>query len=66
MTGLPRWVGLPLAALMALSVAAYAPLRAIYGPFRWFAFGPIYGQTSRVLLYFVYFAWGIVAGMPSI
>lgn len=50
-------------ALMALSVAAYAPLRAIYGPFRWFAFGPIYGQTSRVLLYFVYFAWGIVAGM---
>jgi glucans biosynthesis protein C len=48
--------------LVALSVLAYLPFLALFGPTRWFAFGPFEVQASRVGLYAAYFLTGIVAG----
>jgi glucan biosynthesis protein C len=64
-----RWpsVDLPrplacLGVLLALSALAYLPLLLLFGPARWFSFGPFAIQASRVGLYGVYFLAGVVAG----
>ena len=49
-------------ALTAFSEAAYLPLERIFGPFQWSSFGPFSLQTSRGLLYLVYFFAGVCAG----
>lgn len=48
--------------LVVLTVAVYVPLALLAGPFHWIFVGPFGFQTSRLLLYFVYFAAGIGAG----
>lgn len=48
--------------ILVLSIIPYAALRFTVGPFRWFSFGPFYGQSSRIPIYFLYFALGVVAG----
>jgi len=50
------------AALVAITAAVYAPLAFLAGPFHWTFVGPFGFQTSRILLYFVYFVAGIGVG----
>jgi surface polysaccharide O-acyltransferase-like enzyme len=50
------------AALVALSAMAYLPMAAAVSPFHWASFGPFYVQSSRVLLYALYFFVGIALG----
>ena len=48
--------------LLLVSFAAYAPLALLVGPIHWTALGPFAFQTSRILLYAVYFAAGAAVG----
>jgi len=48
--------------LAALSCAAYAPMAIHFSKGAWWSWGPFAVQTSRVLLYFVYFAMGACLG----
>jgi peptidoglycan/LPS O-acetylase OafA/YrhL len=48
--------------LVVLSIVAYLPLLAFFGPTPWFTFGPFTVQASRVGLYALYFFIGVVAG----
>ena len=48
--------------LLALSAIAYLPMAAAFTGFHWAAFGPFFVQTSRILLYAVYFFVGIGLG----
>src|SRR5262245_36651499 len=52
--------------LVALSALAYIPLAAVFGPGTWNAIGPFKLQSSRALLYLVYFLAGCAAGMHGI
>jgi peptidoglycan/LPS O-acetylase OafA/YrhL len=70
----PRWAELahgrsarvlrrPLACFVALvlfSGLAYVPMALIFGPLDWKTWGPFAFQSSRILLYAVYFTAGIV------
>lgn len=49
-------------AFMLVSAAVYLPLRAVFGPESWAAFGPFSVQSSRVLHYLVYFLAGVAIG----
>ena len=49
------------AVLCAVSTAAYLAMMLLADPFAWATFGPFTVQTSRVLLYAVYFAAGVDA-----
>lgn len=49
-------------ALILVSGAVYIPMAAHFGPLAWKAWGPFCFQTSRILLYAVYFAVGIIVG----
>ena len=70
---LPRWrVAVPpwahprpvagFALLVAASIAAYLPLLDVFGPYRWLSAGPFAVQASRMALYALYFAAGLVIG----
>jgi peptidoglycan/LPS O-acetylase OafA/YrhL len=48
--------------LAALSLIVYLPLLVAFGPFRWFTWGPLAIQASRVLLYAAYFFAGVAMG----
>jgi peptidoglycan/LPS O-acetylase OafA/YrhL len=48
--------------LILISGAAYVPMAQYYGPIDWKMWGPFYFQTSRIILYAVYFAAGIILG----
>jgi peptidoglycan/LPS O-acetylase OafA/YrhL len=52
--------------LVAVSAAAFIPLLHTFGPLSWTGLGPFFFQTSRPLLYAVYFAAGIVVGRSGI
>jgi Acyltransferase family len=74
---LSRWTGsisdrptVFIGRMIAISAAVYFPLALVAGPFNWTAWGPFTFQTSRILLYFVYFlagigvgAWGLERGL---
>jgi len=58
--------------LIAVTAAVYFPVALVAGPFNWAAWGPFWFQTSRILLYFVYFltgigvgAWGLQRGLTA-
>lgn len=58
--------------LIAVTAAVYFPLAIVAGPFNWASWGPFWFQTSRILVYFVYFlagvgvgAWGLERGLVS-
>ena len=51
-----------LVALALAATLAYLPLALVYGPFDWFEQGLISFQTSRPLLYAVYFYAGAAVG----
>ena len=58
------------ALMVAVSAAVYLPMVLAFGPMRWSGRGPFVFQTSRLLLYFVWFlagagagAWGIGRGL---
>ncbi len=48
--------------LLGISTAAYLPMALIFGPFEWLEIGPFEAQTSRILLYLVYFLAGTAVG----
>lgn len=63
-----RW-RTPGALFVAMSVAAtlaYLVLELPVGGFTWWHWGPFYVQTSRLLLYFVYFLFGIGLGAHGV
>ena len=55
----PLWLVL---ALIGVSLVAYVPLALLVSTARWTAFGPFTFQTSRILLYLVYFLFGTLIG----
>ena len=48
--------------LTVISTFAWLPMVSAFGPFHWSGIGPFTFQTSRILLYFVYFLAGTVVG----
>lgn len=48
------------------SAAVYIPILLVVGPMQWVHFGPFYFQTSRFLLYLVYFLAGVALGAAGI
>lgn len=48
--------------LTVISTLAWLPMISAFGPFSWSGIGPFIFQTSRILLYFVYFLAGTVVG----
>jgi len=48
--------------LVAASAVAYLPLLALFGPLRWFSYGPFAVQASRIGLYALYFGAGVAIG----
>jgi peptidoglycan/LPS O-acetylase OafA/YrhL len=48
--------------LVVLSVLSYVPLAMAFHPLHWTVVGPFAVQTSRLLLYALYFATGVVVG----
>jgi peptidoglycan/LPS O-acetylase OafA/YrhL len=48
--------------LILVSGVAYVPMAAHFGPLDWKVWGPFSIQTSRIFLYAVYFAAGIIVG----
>ncbi|BCM81801.1 acyltransferase family protein [Methylobacterium indicum] len=50
------------AVLVAVTAVAFLPLLLAFGPFRWFAIGPLAVQGSRIGLYAAYFAAGAWLG----
>jgi peptidoglycan/LPS O-acetylase OafA/YrhL len=53
------------AILILVSGVAYVPMAAHFGPLDWKMWGPFAIQTSRVFLYAVYFAAGLIVGAGS-
>lgn len=51
--------------LVAVTAIVYIPARVYYGPSRWFTFGPLDVQASRVLLYAAYFFIGAGIGAAN-
>jgi peptidoglycan/LPS O-acetylase OafA/YrhL len=54
--------GLFFGALLIASVIVYIPAVLYFGASRWFSFGPVAIQASRILLYLLYFFAGIGIG----
>lgn len=54
------------AALIAVSAIAYLPMAAAFTPEKWLSFGPFFAQTSRLLLYAVYFFAGAGLGAHGV
>jgi hypothetical protein len=50
-------------ALTVLSSLAYVPLTMLFSPLDWKSWGPFAFQTTRPLLYALYFAAGVVVGV---
>jgi peptidoglycan/LPS O-acetylase OafA/YrhL len=48
--------------LILVSGVAYGPMAAHFGPLDWKMWGPLSIQTSRLFLYAVYFAAGLIVG----
>lgn len=48
--------------LLAISTTAYLPMMLAFGPGHWITIGPFHFQTSRLLLYLVYFLAGTAVG----
>ena len=57
-------VGLGL--LLAVAALAYLPMLYVFGPTRWFSWGPFAVQASRVALYAIFFATGAVLGAAGL
>jgi surface polysaccharide O-acyltransferase-like enzyme len=55
-----------LAGFFALSALAYIPLGTIFGPMRWFQWGPFSFQLNFIGLYVVYFGAGVVIGASGL
>lgn len=53
-------------ALVSLSAAVYIPMAMRFHPFEWATVGPFTFQTSRILLYLMYFTVGIAIGAYGI
>jgi surface polysaccharide O-acyltransferase-like enzyme len=51
--------------LLSVSSVAYIPALLYFGPNRWFQFGPLDVQASRVLLYATYFFVGVGIGASN-
>lgn len=51
---------------LLLSAFAYVPLGTIFGPMRWFQWGPFSFQLNFIALYAVYFGAGVVIGAAGL
>jgi surface polysaccharide O-acyltransferase-like enzyme len=54
------------ALFLTLTALAYLPMRLGFGDASWLEFGPVSLQTSRVLLYAVYFLCGMLVGATNL
>ncbi len=54
------------AGLVAVSAVAYIPLALAFSPWSWTNFGPVAFETTRVLLYAVYFLAGYAVGAAGL
>jgi surface polysaccharide O-acyltransferase-like enzyme len=56
------------AGFLAVTIAAYEPMRLIFGGASWWEIGalPLPIQTSRILLYTAYFFAGVIAGATNL
>ena len=54
------------AGLVAVSALAYIPLALTFSPWSWTNFGPVAFETTRVLLYLVYFLAGYSIGASGL
>jgi len=52
-------------AFAAVTTLAYVPMRLYFGPSKWFEFGPLSVQTSRILLYVACFMFGAGIGYAN-
>jgi len=48
------------------SVLVYVPMASVFNPMIWFEWGPFTVQTSRLLLYCLYFVFGIGVGAAGV
>ncbi|HEX4157263.1 MAG TPA: acyltransferase [Rhizomicrobium sp.] len=55
-----------LAGVFVLSALAYLPLGTVFGPMRWFQWGPFSFQLNFIALYAVYFGTGVVIGASGL
>jgi hypothetical protein len=60
--GARRRPGVFFGVLVAISALAYIPMSLAFGPVAWTELGPFSFQTSRVLLYALYFLAGVAVG----
>jgi len=66
LAGILRRPFLGFCTLALLSGLAYVPMAQSFGSMDWKSWGPFYFQTSRILLYAVYFAAGIIFGAGNL
>lgn len=52
-------------ALLLLAITAYVPMSFVADPFGWWVWGPFVVQGSRLLLYAVFFAFGVSLGFNA-
>ncbi|WFU84125.1 acyltransferase [Bradyrhizobium sp. CIAT3101] len=52
--------------LTVVTAIVYVPALAYFGVNKWFEFGPVSVQASRVLLYFTYFFFGVSVGAANL
>lgn len=52
--------------LLVVTAIVYIPARVYFGPARWFEFGPVSIQSSRILLYAAYFFIGAGVGAANL
>jgi glucan biosynthesis protein C len=67
---MPGWLvrrsGMGLALFLVVAAASYLPMLYVFGPTRWFSLGPLAVQASRVLLYAIFFATGVILGAAGV
>ena len=61
-SGAGRYPLISFALLLFLSALVYVPMAMVFGPMSWANAGPFHFQTSRILLYALYFFAGIGIG----
>ena len=52
--------------LLGISIVVYLPIAIAFGPLRWIGTGPFHAQSSRILLYLLYFLTGTAIGATGI
>jgi surface polysaccharide O-acyltransferase-like enzyme len=51
--------------VFAITWIIYVPFSMLFGAYGWMGIGPFHVQKNRILLYFVYFIFGVIAGSTA-